>query len=106
MCEPSEEAAPESERLRVLRDDAAGRYVLRRDDETIGFADFHDDDDVVVVPYVEIRADLRGHGLGDVLARGLLEDLRAAGRDVLPLCGFLAGFVREHPEFHGLTAGR
>lgn len=89
--------------LAVTRNDDEARYELHRDGEPIGFADYRETSDAVVVPYVEIRSDLRGRGFGDVLARGLLEDLQAGERQVVPRCGFLAGFIRDHPEFHHLV---
>ena len=32
-----------------------------------------------------------------------LDDLRARGRAVVPLCPFVAGFIRRHPEYDDLV---
>lgn len=81
-----------------------GRYELTRSDELISYALYEREGDVVAVPHVETRPDLRGHGMADRLMEGLLADLRARGERVLPLCGWARRYVRDHPEHHDLLA--
>lgn len=83
-----------------VRDDpSAHRFELREGDRVVGVASYRLDGDVVVVPHTEIAPDRRGEGLGAVLVGGLLDQVRASGRTVRPLCWYVAEFVGEHPEY-------
>lgn len=74
------------------------------DDELVGIADYSIVGDQVVMPHTEIDGRRRGQGLGAVLVRGALEDVRASGRTVVPHCWYVARFIDGHPEFGGLVA--
>ena len=39
-----------------------------------------------------------GQGLGAVLVKGALADVRASGRRAVPVCPFVAAYVKRHPE--------
>lgn len=88
----------------VRNEESRSRYELVLDGEVIGIADYRVEGDEVVFPHTEIRSDLRGRGLGDVLVRGAMEDVRAAGRTVVPRCWFVVEFLELHPEFADLRA--
>jgi predicted GNAT family acetyltransferase len=45
-----------------------------------------------------------GRGVGSQLVRGALELVRARGERVVPVCGFVAAWMRRHPEFDPLRA--
>jgi len=70
----------------------------------IAFADYAIAPGVVTVNYTEVPAELRGRGIGAQLSRAVLEHIRAEGLKVIPRCGYFAGFIRDHPEFHDLVA--
>lgn len=75
-----------------------GRYELIVDGRIVSIADYHLDGSTVVVPHVETDPAMRGQGMADRLMRGMLDDLRAGERKITPLCGFAAGFLRDHPD--------
>lgn len=80
------------------------RYELIIEDRIVSIADYRLDGQVVVVPYVETDPELRGRGNAERLMRGMLDDLRARNRTVLPLCPFAAAFIRDHPDDGDLVA--
>jgi uncharacterized protein len=80
------------------------RYEITVGGEVVGIADYHARGDVVVLPHTVIDPDRRGQGLGEVLVRGALDDLRAQGRRIVPACWYVAQFVEEHPEYADLVA--
>jgi len=82
----------------------ANRYELWRDGELVSFADYFHQDDVVVVPHVETRPDLRNQGNSELLLRGLLDDLRRRGLRIRPLCPHAALYLREHRDDQDLVA--
>jgi uncharacterized protein len=80
------------------------RYELLDDGEVIGIADYRDDGERVVFPHTVIDADRRGHGLGEILVRYALDDVRSKGRSIVPVCWFVAEFVDLNPEYRDLVA--
>ncbi len=52
--------------------------------------------------YTEVPRHLRGQGIGSIMVRGVLQDIRAKGLEGRPGCGFVAAFIRQNPEFHDL----
>jgi uncharacterized protein len=88
----------------VRRNDAEHRYELLVDGQLVGIADFRIDGPAVVVPHTEIVPGRRGHGLGAILVQGVLDDIRRAGRTVVPVCWYLSRFIDEHPGEADLVA--
>lgn len=80
------------------------RYELVVDGDVVGVADYSLTGNQVVIPHTEIDSARRGQGLGAVLVRGVLDDLREAGRTVVPRCWYVARFIEEHPEYRDLAA--
>jgi uncharacterized protein len=88
----------------VRRDDERGRYELVLDGAVVGVADFTVRGDRVVMPHTEIVRERRGQGLGEVLVRAALDDVRAMGRTVVPVCWYVGEFLRDHPDYADLRA--
>jgi predicted GNAT family acetyltransferase len=88
----------------IRRNDARRRYELVVDDRLVGVADFSDDGARVVIPHTEIVPDQRGQGLGALLVAGVLADLRAQGRVVVPECWYVREYLDQHPEDADLLA--
>jgi predicted GNAT family acetyltransferase len=55
-----------------------------------------------VFVHTEVEDKFEGHGVGGALARGALDDVRARGFKVTPLCPFIAGWMKKHPEYEDL----
>jgi predicted GNAT family acetyltransferase len=60
--------------------------------------------DRLVVTHTEVPPSLEGHGLAGKLARTALDFARANHLRIVPLCRYLAGFLRKHSEYHELLA--
>jgi predicted GNAT family acetyltransferase len=90
----------------VVRDDEAGRYLLRVDGHDAGFADFVAHGEAVVeLPHTVIDPDRRGQGLAAVLIGAALDDILDSGRKVLPTCSYVAAFIGAHPDYRAAVAG-
>ncbi|MDT9593146.1 GNAT family N-acetyltransferase [Nocardioides zeae] len=78
----------------------ASRFEIHVDGALAGFAEYRlrDQGRTVAVTHTEIDDAYAGRGLAKQLAVGVLEDLRAGGRALLPYCPFFSGYVRKHPE--------
>ncbi len=89
----------------MVRDNAErSRYELVVDGKVLGIADYHRVGDAIVIPHSEIDAAHRGQGLGDVLVRGALDDIRRQGLHVVAHCWFVADFISRHAEFNDLVS--
>ena len=81
------------------------RYEVRGEDGSVlGFSAYRRTGDVVVFTHTEVDDSLEGKGVGSTLVRGALDDVRAAGLSVRPLCPFVKGYVDRHPEYADLVA--
>jgi predicted GNAT family acetyltransferase len=49
-----------------------------------------------------VEPPFRGRGLGSVLVRGALDDLRAKGLTLTNFCELVARYIKEHPEYADL----
>jgi predicted GNAT family acetyltransferase len=80
------------------------RYEVHVDGRLAGFAAYSLQADTIVFTHTEVDDDLEGQGIGSALARGALDDVRAAGeRRVVPRCPFIAGWIDKHPEYADLV---
>jgi uncharacterized protein len=80
------------------------RYEARVGDELAGIAEYHLTKASIVFTHTEVFDEFEGHGVGSALARHALDDVRAkGGRDVVPVCPFIHGFIDDHPEYADLV---
>jgi predicted GNAT family acetyltransferase len=93
----------ESPDVAVHRRDDRSRYEIEVDGAVIGFADFEARGDAVVFPHTVIDPSRRGQGFAPVLVRAALDDVRAAGRTVVPACWYVRQFIDAHPAYADLV---
>jgi predicted GNAT family acetyltransferase len=77
------------------------RFELALDGHT-AFATYRPAGDVLIVPHTEVPREFEGRGIGSALVKGMLENIRARGLKIRPLCSFVAGYMRRHPEYDDL----
>lgn len=70
----------------------------------LAYADYRREGKVLVIPYVFADPALRGSGAAGRLMAGMLEQVRARGEKVRPVCGYAAAWIRRHPAYHDLLA--
>lgn len=92
-----------SEGVLVVDNPAELRYELLVDGRRAGFIAYRTEPGVVVLVHTDIDPAVEGRGLGSVLAAGALDDLRARELRVVPLCPFVAAYIRRHPEYGDLV---
>jgi uncharacterized protein len=86
----------------VVHNEDAGRYEM----EVAGgvaIAEYVEEAGVVRFTHTEVPPAEQGRGVGSALVRGALDDVRARGLQAVPLCPFVAAFVRRHPEYAELV---
>jgi len=82
--------------IRDNRDDE--RYEIWKDGELAGFVQYRLHDGRITFTHTEIDPEHEGAGLGSQLARTALDDARLRQLAVLPVCPFIADFIRRHPD--------
>lgn len=87
----------------VRDNDARHRYELLVDDEVAGELIYRARDDVVTLIHTEIAPQYEGHGLGEQLVAHALDDIRARGLRIVPVCPFVGAYLRRHPEYQDLV---
>jgi predicted GNAT family acetyltransferase len=89
---------------RVVDNSAALRYELWTDEVLAGWIQYTRAGDVVTLVHTDVDPAFEGRGLGSVLVAGTLDDVRARGKRIRPLCPFVAAYLRRHPEYADLVA--
>lgn len=88
-----------------VRDNAdESRFEAALDGSTLGFAYYRLQPDRVVFTHTEVRPEAEGKGVGSALVRWALDDVRRRGLHVVPLCPFVAAYLKRHPEYADLVA--
>jgi predicted GNAT family acetyltransferase len=85
----------------VHRNDAAHRYEVLQDGHRAG-AMYERTGDVITFTHTIVPAALEGQGIGAALVRHALDDARAHGWRVIPVCPFVRAYLARHPEFRDL----
>ena len=74
------------------------RYELLVDGRLAGFAQYRLEDERITMYHTEVEPEYEGRGLGDELAHDALDDVRRRGLTLVPLCPFIAAYIRRHPD--------
>ncbi len=93
--------------MRVEREDGAGdgRYVIRLPDGLEAEMTYRKiSDEVIAIDHTGVPTEHRGQGLAEKLVKQAMEDARASGTKIVPLCSYVAAQFRRHPEWADLRA--
>jgi predicted GNAT family acetyltransferase len=88
----------------VVNEEERHRYEITADGQVAGFADYRlRPDGTVIFTHTQIEPAFDGRGLGSVLARAALDDVRRRQVKLVPRCPFIAGYIERHPEYRDLV---
>ena len=59
--------------------------------------------DKIYLTHTEVPDELEGQGIGSSLVRAVLEDIEKKNLTLVPLCPFVAGYIKENPEWKKLV---
>lgn len=77
-----------------------GRYVIRATNgEEAEMTYTHVNEHLFIIDHTGVPDSFRGQGAGLRLVTRAVEDARAAGKKIIPLCPFAAAQFRRHPEW-------
>ena len=88
----------------TVRDNPAElRYEAREGDRLLGEIRYRTEPGLVVLVHTDVASSAEGSGVGSALVAGALDDIRSRGLRVVPLCPFVAAYIRLHPEYDTLV---
>jgi len=58
---------------------------------------------IIAYTHTEVFAEFEGKGVGSLIARSVMDDARARGRTVVPICPFLVKWLGKHQEYEGIV---
>ncbi|RJF71790.1 N-acetyltransferase [Deinococcus cavernae] len=87
----------------LRKNDEKSRYEILQGGQVVGFAEFRPVGDAVMLPHTEIEQGHEGEGLGSQLAKFALDNVKTESKRVIPMCPFIAGYIRRHPEYTELV---
>jgi uncharacterized protein len=82
------------------------RYELLVDGEVVGELRYRLRPDAVALIHTEVSEAFEGRGYGGKLVEGALDDLRARGLKIVPICPFVRAYVQRHPVYGDLVVER
>jgi predicted GNAT family acetyltransferase len=88
----------------TVRDNPAElRYEALADGELLGEIRYRTEPGLVVLVHTEVEPRAEGTGVGSQLVKRALDDIRARGLRVVPLCPFVTAYIRRHPDYADLV---
>ncbi len=69
----------------------------------LAVAEYRRSGDTITFTHTGVPKPIEGRGIASQLAHTALEQARAEGLKVIPLCPFFAVYIRRHPEYADLV---
>ncbi|MEU5027775.1 GNAT family N-acetyltransferase [Streptomyces milbemycinicus] len=98
MTEPAAAPVPV-----VSREDHKRRYEILVDGQLAGFTEYRDRGEQRVFFHTEIDDAFAGQGLASRLVQQALTDVRDSGLRAVPICPYVAKFLKKHTEFDDIA---
>ena len=57
----------------------------------------------IYLTHTEVPVALEGKGIGSQLAEKVLTDIEKQGLRLVPLCPFVAGYIKKHPDWRRIV---
>jgi predicted GNAT family acetyltransferase len=93
------------EGLKIIHNAAENRFETRIND-WLSKLDYIQDGNTIVMTHVGVHPEHRGQGVAGKLTRVALEYAREKSLRVVPMCTYVAAYIRRNPEYAGLTRQR
>ena len=84
----------------LTNDESAGRYRLMRDGAEVGYVEYDRvGDHSILIKHTEVAREHEGQGLGALLVRDVLDDVRRQGKTAIPICPYALNYIRKHRDY-------
>ncbi|MBG9389852.1 GNAT family N-acetyltransferase [Caenimonas aquaedulcis] len=85
---------------------AAHRFELRHGGALAAHADYTLGGGTITFVHTEVLKEYEGQGLGSRIAKSAFEEVRRRGLEAIPVCSFMAGYLRKHPQEQDILGER
>lgn len=93
--------------IHLDQSDSKGRYYITGPGGEVAEMTFSKTGQhMIIIDHTEVPDAFRGQGVGLRLVTRAVEDARAQGKKVIPLCPFANAQFRRHPEWADVLGGR
>lgn len=87
-----------------LRDHAeVSRFELHSRGQLMAYAEYNLLSNAVMFTHTEVQPEAGGRSYGSTLIKFALDSVRERGLQVIPVCPFVAAYIRRHPEYRDLV---
>ncbi len=86
----------------LINNEAAKRYELPVGDKK-AILEYIRVKDKIYLTHTEVPRSLNGRGIGSKIIRLVLEDIKEKDLTLIPLCPFVALYIKRHPEWRSLV---
>jgi uncharacterized protein len=83
---------------------AAHRFELKTGGAVAAQAEYELLPGTIKFLHTDVLPGHEGKGLGSKLAKAALDEVRQRGLQVEPVCEFIAGYIRKHPDYLDLVS--
>jgi uncharacterized protein len=87
--------------LQIEREEgeSKGRYVVRLAGAAAEMTYSRAGETMIIIDHTEVPDAMRGRSVGQALVRRAVEDARAEGRSIIPLCPFAKAQIARNPDW-------
>lgn len=91
--------------LKITLNEAENRFETWIDNQ-LSKLDYMQDGDTIVMTHVGVHPDQRGQGVAGKLTKVALDYAREKSLRVIPMCSYIAAYIRRNPQYAELTKQR
>jgi predicted GNAT family acetyltransferase len=92
----------ELDKITVIQNAAENRFEAWIDGH-LAKLDYMETGDTIVMTHVGVPIEFRGQGLAAAITRAGLEYARSKSLRVIPMCSYVAAYIRRNPQYADLT---
>jgi predicted GNAT family acetyltransferase len=88
----------------VADNPSASRFEITVDGKVAGFSEYQRSDGEIEFTHTFIDDAYEGQGLGSILVKAALDNVRGDGVQVVPSCPFVKRYIERHHDYSDLVA--
>jgi uncharacterized protein len=93
------------EKLEIIHNEAENRFETWIDNQ-LSKLDYLQDGNIMVMTHVDVYPEHRGQGIAGKLTQVALEYAKEKSFRVIPMCPYVAAYIRRNPRYGDLTKQR
>ena len=92
--------------IKSEENDSGGRYFYQIENGPVAELTYSKaGETMIIVDHTDVPEAYKGQGIGLLLLTQAVDDTRAAGKKIIPLCPFANAQFHKHPEWRDVWSG-